>query len=194
MRTFRNRAGRRTRTERKKANAIKEKVEEINRTRVVYVREDDVKTPEGTERIVGMPVGVKDALAEICKFNGEDTINSDWLSRATRAAALVLFFGNKHQVDALRAKHPHGNLPIEKAKGFATINFHYGDELNLDAICAHESTRRKGVGKDMLSFVETMARMNGKRQVTLDALPPAIPFYIKQGYVGNEDDHFVKEL
>ena len=180
-------AGRRTRAERRE-------VQEINRTRVVYVKNADVKTPEGTERIIGIPAGQSDALMEICNVGGEGTIEQNYLTRVPHADALVLFFGKKHQVDILRAKHPHGHLPINKAKGFAIIDFEGVHDLELYVLCAHESTRGQGVGKDMLKFVEGMAELNGKSRVVLDAIPAAVPFYKKQGYVNTHKNYYAKDL
>ena len=173
-------AGRRTRAERRE-------VQEINRTRVVYVKNADVKTPEGTERIVGIPAGQSDALMEICNVGGEGTIEQNYLTRVPHADALVLFFGKKHQVDILRAKHPHGHLPINKAKGFAIIDFEGEHDLELYVLCAHESTRGQGVGKDMLKFVEGMAELNGKSRVVLDAIPAAVPQELLRQGLGCED-------
>ena len=187
-------SGRRTRAERREVQEAKEQIADINRTRVVYVKNSDVRTPEGTERIIGMPVGESDALKEMCMVDGNETIEQNYLARVPHADALVLFFGKKHQVDILRAKHPHGNLPINKGKGFAIINFDGERDLELSAICSHESTRGQGVGKDMLKFVESMAELNGRSRVVLDALPPAAPFYIKQGYVNTHTNYYAKEL
>ena len=180
-------AGRRTRAERRET-------QEINRTRVVYVKNADVKTPEGTERIIGIPAGQSDALMEICNVGGEGTIEQNYLTRVPHADALVLFFGKKHQVDILRAKHPHGHLPINKAKGFAIIDFEGEHDLELYVLCAHESTRGQGVGKDMLKFVEGMAELNGRSRVVLDAIPAAVPFYKKQGYVNTHKNYYAKDL
>ena len=187
-------AGRRTRAERRETQAAKEHVAEINRTRVVYVKNADVKTPEGTERIIGIPAGQSDALMEICNVGGEGTIEQNYLTPVSHADALVLFFGKKHQVDILRAKHPHGNLPINKAKGFAIIDFEGEHDLELYVLCAHESTRGQGVGKDMLKFVEGMAELNGKSRVVLDAIPAAVPFYKKQGYVNTHKNYYAKDV
>jgi ribosomal protein S18 acetylase RimI-like enzyme len=187
-------AGRRTRAKRREVQEAKEEVAEINRTRVVYVKNADVKTPEGTERIIGMPVGQSDALMEICNVGGEGTIEQNYLTRVPHADALVLFFGKKHQVDILRAKHPHGHLPINKAKGFAIIDFEGEHDLELYVLCAHESTRGQGVGKDMLKFVEGMAELNGKSRVVLDAIPAAVPFYQKQGYVNTHKNYYAKDV
>lgn len=180
-------AGRRTRAERRET-------QEINRTRVVYVKNADVKTPEGTERIIGIPAGQSDALMEICNVGGEGTIEQNYLTRVPHADALVLFFGKKHQVDILRAKHPLGHLPINKAKGFAIIDFEGEHDLELYVLCAHESTRGQGVGKDMLKFVEGMAELNGRSRVVLDAIPAAVPFYKKQGYVNTHKNYYAKDL
>ena len=187
-------AGRRTRAERREVQEAKEQVAEINRTRVVYVKNADVKTPEGTERIIGIPAGQSDALMEICNVGGEGTIEQNYLTRVPHSDALVLFFGKKHQVDILRAKHPHGHLPINKAKGFAIIDFEGEHDLELYVLCAHESTRGQGVGKDMLKFVEGMAELNGRSRVVLDAIPAAVPFYKKQGYVNTHKNYYAKDL
>jgi len=180
-------SGRRPRMERNANN-------ERNETHVVYVKDDTVKTPAQSERIMGLPVGQASALSEICKVQGNETIDAKYLTKVPHSAALILFFGKKPQVDILRAKHPHGNLPIEKAKGFAIVNFN-GDDLELDALCAHESTRGMGVGANTLKYIETMATLNGKKRVLLDALPAAVPFYVKQGYAATQRDNFYsKEL
>jgi GNAT superfamily N-acetyltransferase len=179
-------AGRRTRKQRN--DTI-----ERNKTHVVYVKDDTIKTPPDTERITGLPVGQAGALADICRVNGNETIDANYLTKVPHSAALILFFGKKHEVDILRAKHPLGNLPIEKAKGFAIINL-VGDDLEVDALCAHESTRGKGVGANALKFVESMATLNGKKRVLLDALPDAVPFYVKQGYKNTRDNMYAKEL
>jgi GNAT superfamily N-acetyltransferase len=179
-------SGRRPRIERNANN-------ERNETHVVYVKDDTVKTPAQSERIMGLPVGQASALSEICKVQGNETIDAKYLTKVPHSAALILFFGKKPQVDILRAKHPRGNLPIEKAKGFAIVNFN-GDDLELDALCAHESTRGMGVGANTLKYIETMATLNGKKQVLLDALPGAVPFYVKQGYRNTRDNFYAKEL
>jgi len=179
-------AGRRTRKQRN--DTI-----ERNKTHIVYIKDESIKTPPDTERIVGLPVGQAGALADICRVNGNETIDANYLTKVPHSAALILFFGKKHEVDILRAKHPLGNLPIEKAKGFAIINF-VGDDLEVDALCAHESTRGKGVGANALKFVESMATLNGKKRVLLDALPDAVPFYVKQGYKNTRDNMYAKEL
>lgn len=179
-------AGRRTRKQRN--DTI-----ERNKTHVVYVKDDTIKTPPDTERITGLPVGQAGALADICRVNGNETIDANYLTKVPHSAALILFFGKKHEVDILRAKHPLRNLPIEKAKGFAIINL-VGDDLEVDALCAHESTRGKGVGANALKFVESMATLNGKKRVLLDALPDAVPFYVKQGYKNTRDNMYAKEL
>ena len=179
-------AGRRTRKQRN--DTI-----ERNKTHTVYIKDDTIKTPPDTERITGLPVGQAGALADICRVNGNETIDANYLTKVPHSAALILFFGKKHEVDILRAKYPLGNLPIEKAKGFAIINL-VGDDLEVDALCAHESTRGKGVGANALKFVESMATLNGKKRVLLDALPDAVPFYIKQGYKNTRDNMYAKEL
>jgi len=179
-------SGRRTRAER---NATIER----NETHVVYVKDDTVKTPAGSERIMGLPVGQASVLAAICKKQGKETIDAKYLTKVPHSAALILFFGKKPQADILRAKHPLGNLPIEKAKGFAIVNFS-GDDLELDALCADESTRGMGVGTNTLKYIETMATLNGKKRVLLDALPDAVPFYVKQGYKNTRDNFYAKEL
>jgi GNAT superfamily N-acetyltransferase len=179
-------AGRRTRKQRNETI-------ERNKTHVVYVKDDTIKTPVQSERIMGLPVGQAEALGNICKVQGSETIEANYLAKVPFAAALVLFFGKKPQVDILGAKHPRGNLPIEKAKGFAIVNFS-GDDLELDALCAHESTRGKGVGANTLKYIESMATLNGKKRVLLDALPAAVPFYLKQGYKNTRDNFYAKEL
>jgi GNAT superfamily N-acetyltransferase len=179
-------AGRRTRKQRNETI-------ERNKTHVVYVKDDTIKTPEQSERIMGLPVGQAEALGNICKVQGSETIEANYLAKVPFAAALVLFFGKKPQVDILGAKHPRGNLPIEKAKGFAIVNFS-GDDLELDALCAHESTRGQGVGANTLKYIESMATLNGKKRVLLDALPAAVPFYVKQGYKNTRDNFYAKEL
>jgi GNAT superfamily N-acetyltransferase len=157
------------------------------------VKDDTVKTPLQSERIIGLPIGKAGALADICAVKNKETIDANYLVNVPNAAALILFFGEKYEVDILRSKHPLGNLPIEKAKGFAIVNFD-GSDLSLDALCAHESTRGKGIGANTLKYVEDMAKLNGKNQVVLDALPDAAPFYQKQGYTNTRDNLYAKKV
>lgn len=57
--------------------------------------------------------------------------------------------------------------------------------LELD-IGIHPDFQRKGVGKALMNFIESWARTNGIRKITvrvLDTNPTAISFYMKNGFV-----------
>ncbi|NCU18442.1 GNAT family N-acetyltransferase [Pallidibacillus pasinlerensis] len=57
--------------------------------------------------------------------------------------------------------------------------------LELD-IGIHPDFQRKGVGKALMNFIESWARTNGIRKITvrvLDTNPTAISFYKKNGFV-----------
>jgi GNAT superfamily N-acetyltransferase len=57
-----------------------------------------------------------------------------------------------------------------------------GPHLHVDDLVVVESLRGSGVGRQLLTHAEDLARQRGLRTVFLDSRPEALGFYQKQGY------------
>jgi GNAT superfamily N-acetyltransferase len=83
------------------------------------------------------------------------------------------------------------------ASGFWTgARFWCGDYVDLDNVVVDNSIRSKGIGKQMIAWVEREAKRLGCTQVGLDSYSVATHahrFYFREGY-GILGYHFVKKI
>jgi GNAT superfamily N-acetyltransferase len=69
-------------------------------------------------------------------------------------------------------------------RGFAALDT---AKANIDAVYVAPECWRQGIGRQLLTSLEDIARTAGLSRVTLQAAGPAILFYQRQGYISPKD-------
>lgn len=69
-----------------------------------------------------------------------------------------------------------------------------GLHLHIDDLIVDSRSRTAGVGKELMSFAEELARQQGMTAIFLDARPDAIPFYEKLQFMLHQSPSMRKGL
>jgi predicted GNAT family N-acyltransferase len=72
----------------------------------------------------------------------------------------------------------------ERVIGSARVQFLAGNQAKLERMAVLKSYRRKGIGKDMLLFLDTVWKDSQVKQVILHAQLEVAPFYKSCGFDG----------
>lgn len=66
-------------------------------------------------------------------------------------------------------------------EGFMLLEKGWRDDIELDVICT--GPKKKGIGKVLITKLKEFTTKQGLTSITLTAVPNAIPFYEKQGFI-----------
>jgi len=109
------------------------------------------------------------------------------------------------EVDAIEGESLHF-MAVEENEtvGVARLQFNSESEAQVRYMAVSSSHERRGIGRDLMTTMETHARTYGCKLIVLDAREPAVGFYQKLGYnidkksylLFDEIQHFrmIKEL
>ncbi len=82
-------------------------------------------------------------------------------------------------------------IVVSEEKVIAAMTFFPGNKdssffnenaIYLDMLCVDKKAQKKGVGKNLINFLEGYARFHGKEHVFVASAPEATEFYEKLGY------------
>jgi len=98
--------------------------------------------------------------------------------------------------DEWEDKSLHVLMIDENGKGVATgrLQFNSETEAQIRSMAVAEEVRGKGLGTQILKFLEENAREKKMRKLTLDARDNAVDFYKKNGYIVEGDSYTLFDI
>jgi GNAT superfamily N-acetyltransferase len=114
------------------------------------------------------------------------------LSQATYTPTQIqALINHQGEVRALYREAPHELLFVAEIKGkivgFSALDFHYS---LIQGLFIDPAWARKGVGKQLLAHMESLAQDRGRRWMQVMSSLTGIPFYASQGYTSTGETGF----